>query len=610
MTDEGWTIEDNYRYFVHPELPYELHPELVDFRKFFWLVLRDLEDATPSRLQLDWCHQIQANRGDLMIQAPRGEGKSMWVCIYVAWRLYLNPWITFIIASQNDKLAQRNSGYIKRIMGELEELKHLLPTKRHINNAKDWQTSYSPPGDLHKSVQCYGISSGIVGSHCHEAIGDDIEVGKNSATAIQREQLLARSNELYYLPMKDVEGTRRIWVGTPHTEETLYNTLTQRGCRVMIYPRQYGWKDDHYNGTIAPMLVEDRLKDPSLVEGGVFGLGKSTDPIRVPDEKLLKDAITGDSAGRSSWMLQQMLDPRAGLMDIYPLKLSDVIVTDVDQELGPDRIKWGTNPIDDDPARGLVCMGRGGDKWNAPGWTSDKFSKWDRKIAFVDPSGSGTDATSCAILYLLNGTLYLYRILHFSGGYDEETVLIPMAKALNEAGPLDLYYEANMGGSKQGSMFGSLLRPIIARYAPNVSFDEEDNAVYHTGQKERRIISTLEPVMNAHRLVISRKAIQDDHKFIQGLPAGSSQQYSAFYQMARLTDVKNCLGHDDGLDAIAGAVAVMQEFMAVDQDEAASVAHLERLHEEIYQQLLEHEGATPIGPNPGITLDDWEGECY
>ena len=583
--------------WIGQDLPYEHHPDLLDFKMFFWYALQELYGFTPSRIQLDWCDQIQTHKDDIMLQAPREEGKSMWLCIYCAWRLYLNPRLHFVIVSENEQKASRNSGFIKQLFGSLPELTHLLPQKGQRDSVLTWDTAYAEVG-LHASVQCYGISGGIVGAHGHELLVDDVETQKNSASAAQRETLRERVDGLNYIPYRDVEGTRKVFIGTPHDEESIYNDLPQRGCQVLIYPRQYGFHQDHYFGSIAPMFLEDLQAHPELREGGAFGLGSTTDPIRAPNEKLIRDAI---KAGRSSWMLQMMLDPRAGLLDAHPLKVQDLIVADVDKDVAPDRSFWSTR----NPAKDIICRGRSGDTYFLEDRPPEGFSDWDRKIAFVDPSGRGhgADATSCVILFLKNGTLYLYDILHYTGGYDEDSVLLPMAKKLDAAGPLELYYEDNMGAG----MFGALMQPIANKFS-NISFNWEENGIHVTGQKEKRIIDSLEPVMNAHRLVIGKRAIESDSRFVEMLPAGHANEYSVFWQMARLTSVRNCLGHDDGLDALASGVQVLKDFIAVDQEDAALETARQRDWAELERERQEWRGAIYLSPHPN--QDDMEDEGY
>jgi hypothetical protein len=58
--------------------------------------------------------------------------------------------------------------------------------------------------------------------------------------------------------------------------------------------------------------------------------------------------------------------------------------------------------------------------------------------------------------------------------------------------------------------------------------------VRHNIQKERRIIDTLEPVMNQHRLVVDRKLILADFESTKEMPTESGIKYQLFYQLTRI----------------------------------------------------------------------------
>jgi hypothetical protein len=110
-------------------------------------------------------------------------------------------------------------------------------------------------------------------------------------------------------------------------------------------------------------------------------------------------------------------------------------------------------------------------------------------------------------------------------------------------------------------MFTALLTPVLAK-TYKVSIEE----VRHSTQKERRIIDTLEPVMNQHKLVFNRKVIETDYDSTRHLGPEKALKYQLFYQMSRITRQKGALAHDDRLDVLAMAVNYWTEQMAQDAD--------------------------------------------
>ena len=99
-------------------------------------------------------------------------------------------------------------------------------------------------------------------------------------------------------------------------------------------------------------------------------------------------------------------------------------------------------------------------------------------------------------------------------------------------------------------MYTQLFNPVIRKVHPCVV--EE---VKHSIQKERRIIDTLEPVMNRHKLIFDRQIILNDYRSAQAYDGDSRITKTLIHQMTRISFEKGSLKHDDRLDALAIAVA-------------------------------------------------------
>ena len=113
--------------------------------------------------------------------------------------------------------------------------------------------------------------------------------------------------------------------------------------------------------------------------------------------------------------------------------------------------------------------------------------------------------------------------------------------------------ESNFGDG----MFQQILKPVLNKIHP-CTIEE----VRHNTMKEARIIDTLEPVMNSHRLVISYDVVKADIR--QHM---KDMQYSLFHQLTRITKERGALRHDDALDVLAMAVAYFNSLMVLDEDE-------------------------------------------
>jgi len=336
-----------------------------------------------------------------------------------------------------------------------------------------------------------------------------------------------------------------IYLGTPQNEMSLYNVLLSRGYDMRVWTARYPTlerAEKAYGGRLAPLLYDSLQKK----EKALYGL--PTDPKRFDDEDLLEREL---SYGRSGFALQFMLDTSLSDGNKYPLKLSDLIIYSCDKDTAPEKVVYGImKPMLDIPNVGLA-----GDKFYAPEDTIGRLD-YQGSVLAIDPSGRGSDETAYAVVKMLNGYLYVTDAGGVAGGYSESTLqhLTDLAK-INKVNMV--LVESNFGDG----MFTELLKPYLLKTYP-CTLEE----VRHSKQKENRIIDTLEPVMNQHRLVIDPKVIQKDYDSVQSMPPDVGIKYMLTYQMTRITKVRGALAHDDRLDVLAMAVQYWVDQMAADAD--------------------------------------------
>lgn len=155
---------------------------------------------------------------------------------------------------------------------------------------------------------------------------------------------------------------------------------------------------------------------------------------------------------------------------------------------------------------------------------------------------------------------YVPRVVGAQGGYDD-VILRRIAQDAKTYGVNHILVEDNFG---QG-MFAALLKPHLRA----VGHLCEVECIRAAGQKKLRIIQTLEPIMDQHRLVIGENVIREDDALVQCYRIEDQSKYRLFFQLTRVTKEKGALGHDDRLDALAGAVAYWVEHMAIDAASSA-----------------------------------------
>lgn len=529
---------------------------LHDFRNFTYLVWQHLGLPEPTPVQYDIADYLQSSPKRCIIEAFRGVGKSYITAAYVVHQLLLDPDKKFMVVSASKARADDFSTFTQRIITELPICKHLV--------AKDGQRWSKIAFDVapakasgSPSVKSVGVTGQLTGSRADVIIADDVEVPNNSMTHMMRERL-AESVKEFDAVLKP-EG-KIIYLGTPQNEMSLYNVLLNRGYEMRVWPARYPTlerSEKAYGGRLAPLLY-DTLQNEG---NAVYGL--PTDAKRFDDEDLLEREL---SYGRSGFALQFMLDTSLSDANKYPLKLSDLMIMSCDKDTAPEKMVYGImKPMSDLPNVGLS-----GDKFYAPEDTVGR-NKYTGSVLAIDPSGRGSDETAYAIVKMLNGFLYVVDAGGIEGGYSSDTLqhLADLAKIHTVNLVL---IESNFGDG----MFTELLKPYMTKTYP-CTMEE----VRHNTQKEKRIIDTLEPIMNQHRLVVDPKVIQKDYDSVQNMPPEKGIKYMMTYQLTRITKQRGALAHDDRLDVLAMACQYWVDQMAADADNQIQVRKDELLEQEL-----------------------------
>ena len=158
------------------------------------------------------------HRGLLM--AFRHSGKSTVVGVFAACVLYHNPETRILILSAETSLSSRMVSHIKNILENHPWCVDILPDVK-----KEWGahkiTIKRPIGIREPSVICQGISGNITGMRSDLIICDDVEVPNTCNTLQKRINLRERLRELDFI--LSPHGSM-IYIGTPHTKDTIYQT--------------------------------------------------------------------------------------------------------------------------------------------------------------------------------------------------------------------------------------------------------------------------------------------------------------------------------------------------------------------------------------------------
>ena len=514
-----------------------------DFKLFLQALWQQLDLPSPTRAQYAIADYLQHGPKRLQIQAFRGVGKSWITGAFVLWTLFNDAEKKIMIISASKERADNMSIFLQKLIIETPWLSHLQPK---ADDSRWSRISFDVNCSPHQapSVKSVGITGQLTGSRADLMILDDIEVPGNSMTEMMREKLLQLCTEAESI-LTPKDDSRIMYLGTPQTVFTVYRKLAERNYRPFVWPARFPRTLANYEGLIAPQLQED-------IDQGAEKW-QVTDPDRFNDEDLIEREA---AMGRSNFMLQFMLDTSLSDAEKFPLKMADLIVTSVNPTTAPESIVWCSDPqnvIRDAPTVGLP-----GDYFYSPMQLQGDWGDFSETICSVDPSGRGSDETAACYLSQRNGILYLHEMRAYRDGYSDST-LLDILKGCGKYNVTKLVIETNFGDG--------IVAELFKKHLVNTKQGIDVEEVRANVRKEDRIIDTLEPVLNQHRLVVDRSVIDWDYSSNKQAPPEERLLYMLFYQMSRMCREKGAVKHDDRLDCLAQGVKYFTDVLAISAQE-------------------------------------------
>ena len=602
--------------------PKEVWGAYEDFRNFLFLVWQHLGLPEPTPAQYEIAYRLQFGidtaeaeimteeervafnrmpREDI-IRCFRSLGKSYITSAYAIWRLMRNPSDEKImVVSATGSKSKEFVAQTKGICQSMPLVKWLLEGSRasgatRRDMAEQFDVAFASLSQSY-SVVARGITGQITGSRATLLIADDIEVERNSLTEEARRRIV-KIVQSDFVPITKTEHGKGdiIFLGTPQTEESVYNTLVKEmGFRCFTIPVRYPSMDKLKN-YILPDVQTGRDVDilapylKRMFNNEEISYGQCTDS-RFGNEELLHI----EAKGKASFALQFMLDTSLSDAERYPLRQSDLIVMSCNPLKAPLTVQWGRHNDKHNLIKDIPNLGFSGDHLLRPLFVDNEWEPYESKVLFVDPSGRGKDETAWAIVGILTGTMYVLQVGGFAADPAEAMARIAVDARKYDVSTVEV--EPNYG---QG-MWVTAFQPILNNIWPGGCTVKESE--WAKGQKEGRIIDTLEPVMAQHRIVfdedmVRREAKTDDHTF------------SLLHQLTHITRDRGALRHDDRLDALSGAVAHYQRSMGQDVNEAAQGVIQARMDAEIDDFLEFMEGGAPIGKMRGVKRNGERTEVW
>ena len=534
-----------------------------DFRAFLTLVWRELDLPKPTRAQLSIAEYLQHGPKRLQISAFRGVGKSWISAAFVLWNLYNDPDKKIMVISASKERADNFSIFCQKLIIDISWLNHLGPkTEDQRWSRISFDVGLARPSQA-PSVKSVGITGQMTGSRADLMIFDDVEVPLNSATDMQREKLLQLITEAESI-LTPKEESRILFLGTPQSTFTVYRKLAERAYKPFVWPARYPKSLANYEGLLAPQLEGDIVNE-------------KVEPWAPTDTRFTdRDLIEREGAmGRSNFMLQFMIDTSLSDEEKFPLKFKDLIVTPIGEECAAKYV-WSADPRY--LIKELNPVGLPADRFYSPMFIDENAVPFSETIISIDPSGRGADEGVACCLSQANGYVFLREVRAYKDGYSDQTLddIVRFSKRYKAT---KLIIETNFGDG----MFTELLK----RHAIDNHLVADLEEVRATTRKEERIIDTLEPVMNQHKLIVDPKVFEWDYRSNPDQPPERRLEYMLMYQMSRMCRDKGAVRHDDRVDCLALGVKYFTDAVALSAQQAIDLRKREEW-EAMQQAFLDH----------------------
>jgi TPR repeat protein len=258
-----------------------------------------------------------------------------------------------------------------------------------------------------------------------------------------------------------------------------------------------------------------------------------------------------------------------------PMRISDLIVMELNTNKAPGEIAWGGNYNSFQEANADIIFG--------PLFKFPNTRKYEDAVMAIDPSGKGADETAYCVAKRCGNYYYIMEVGGMAGRYSKEEdkqeealskessksslgnspeVLEKLILVAQKHGVSRVIVENNNDKS-----FAKLLEKqmLELQSSKNLKFRVIKFDSVHQGKnKEQRILKTLRPLLIEHHLVIDRTTLEEDFKS----EPKDNLYYKFFYQL--MSVVKNKIysasyfdgckpWHDDRVDAVADAIRYLQE---------------------------------------------------
>lgn len=200
----------------------------ISFPAFF-IKWAEIQGWDVPDFHLIICAWLERRGRRAVLRVFRGASKSTIFALYQAWRLLENPKTRFIDRGSDDDTALKLSSDTKNVLMKHPFCAGLIKGKL---GAEKFNVIGNPDA-RNASVTAYGILSNATSSRADEICNDDTEVPKNIKTVDSRATLRQRLSEEAHIL---VPGGKILYIGTPHTHDSIYDEKIKDGYEELTIP--------------------------------------------------------------------------------------------------------------------------------------------------------------------------------------------------------------------------------------------------------------------------------------------------------------------------------------------------------------------------------------
>lgn len=166
-----------------------------------------------------------------VLEMFRGAGKSTVVAIYNAWRLYRDPTHTILVQGADDLLAIDLS---RDTLATMESNPLTVGMVRQVPKITQWWTEAGFARNARTpQLRARGILSRTTGVRAHEIQNDDVETANNVDSEPARLKLRRKLADQVHILLP---GGSKLFVGTPHTFNSIYDEKIAEGAAHLVVP--------------------------------------------------------------------------------------------------------------------------------------------------------------------------------------------------------------------------------------------------------------------------------------------------------------------------------------------------------------------------------------